>query len=633
MHQSLHRWAEVSGKCSLFINKKLFFLSCLCAGLMAVPTTIDVMGSLLFHKALTCSTELVEFLQVVVLFGGLGYVHDKRAHVYVEMILDKMPETWRPAFRLAFIGAAAVLFTVMARQLFLTGLDRFSSGEVSYDLHIPEYIFVLFAALGTLAAVVSFVADIIGELASLLEKKAFRPLLFGIAFLAVIVSSPWWISSLPFAADKLLLGAFCMAAMLTLLLVGMPIGVAMLLMGFVGLLVAFPTPRPALALLGSAPYTTGATYLYSVVPMFILMGELAMYSGISRDLFNTANIWLGRLPGGLAVATVSGCAGFAAVSGDSMANAVPMSSDALPAMRATEYDPGFSCATLAAGGTLGILIPPSTGFIFYSLVTEVSIGKLFVAGIVPGLLLAALFILVVLVFAGRYPELAPRGQVYSWPENMQPRARVLPMILLITLVLGGILFGFFSPNQGGAVGAVGTLVFAMCRRRISWENFKKALASTAFVTSKMMLILVGVGVLGNFFTSTRLPFALSELVAELGASHFAMFVAIVIAYIVLGCMMNVIPMVLLTLPAIYPSVEAVGFDGVWFGVVCVVLMEMGQITPPVGINVFAISSAAEDVPMVRIFRHIVPYFLAMMALVFLLYLFPELATWLPGLLF
>ena len=172
MHQSLHRWAEVSGKCSLFINKKLFFLSCLCAGLMAVPTTIDVMGSLLFHKALTCSTELVEFLQVVVLFGGLGYVHDKRAHVYVEMILDKMPETWRPAFRLAFIGAAAVLFTVMARQLFLTGLDRFSSGEVSYDLHIPEYIFVLFAALGTLAAVVSFVADIIGELASLLEKAS-----------------------------------------------------------------------------------------------------------------------------------------------------------------------------------------------------------------------------------------------------------------------------------------------------------------------------------------------------------------------------------------------------------------------------------------------------------------------------
>ena len=180
---------------------------------------------------------------------------------------------------------------------------------------------------------------------------------------------------------------------------------------------------------------------------------------------------------------------------------------------------------------------------------------------------------------------------------------------------------------------MGTLVFAMCRRRISWENFKKALISTAFVTSKMMLILVGVGVLGNFFAATRLPFSLAELVAELGASHFTMFVAIVVAYIILGCMMNVIPMVLLTLPAIYPSIEAIGFDGVWFGVVCVVLMEMGQITPPVGINVFAISSAAGDVPMARIFRHIVPYFLAMMLLVFLLYLFPGLATWLPGLLF
>ena len=258
------------------------------------------MGSLLFHKALTCSTELVEFLQVVVLFGGLGYVHDRRAHVYVEMILDKMSNKWRPAFRFAFIGAAAALFMIMAWQLFLTGMDRFASGEVSYDLHIPEYIFVLFAAAGTLAAVISFLSDIIGELASLLENRAFPEMLFGLVLLCAIISAPWWIALLPFAADKLLLGAFCMAAMLTLLLFGMPIGIAMLLMGFVGLLAAFPSPRPALALLGSAPYTTGATYLYSVVPMFILMGELAMYSGISRDLFNTANVWLGRLPGGLA---------------------------------------------------------------------------------------------------------------------------------------------------------------------------------------------------------------------------------------------------------------------------------------------------------------------------------------------
>lgn len=614
------------------VNAKLFVVGAVAAGLMAVPTTIDVVGGL-FHHPMSSAQELVEFLQVVLVYATLGYVQDKRGHIYVEMFFSRFSERAQNVLICALYGGTAVMFGVITWRLGMLALSKVASLEVSMILGIPLSIFVFFAAFGSLMTTLSLVATCLESVVRLLKRGHMPALIVALLLLAALLASPWWLGQVPWAYHKTLLGACGMAALMLLLMLGLPVGFAMLGVGFVGMLLVYPFPAPALNMMGVNSYSTAANYMYSVVPMFILMGEFATHSGISSDLFQTANVWLGRRHGGLAIATVAGCAGFAAVSGDSMATAVTMASVALPEMEKKRYNAGFACATLAAGGTLGILIPPSTGFIFYSLVTEVSIGKLFIAGIVPGFLLAVLFMVMVSIYARRHPDKAPRGEKTTLAEKLASLRGVIGMVLLIMVVLGGILTGMFSPTQGGAVGASGTLLYALIRRRMSWDGFQRSLISTALVTGKLLIILVGVGLLGSFFAVTRVPFELADMVVGLGANKYVVFFGVVVLYIILGCMINVIPMILLTLPALFPTIVALGFDPVWFGVVSVILMEMGQITPPVGINVFAMSTAAPHVPMMAIFRHVIPYFCAMLAMVGILLLFPQLATWLPAVLF
>ena len=288
---------------------------------------------------------------------------------------------------------------------------------------------------------------------------------------------------------------------------------------------------------------------------------------------------------------------------------------------------------LAAGGTMGILIPPSVGFIFYAIVTEESIGKLFVAGIVPGLLLAAIFCGIIYVRARINPELAPRGERSTIKEKIISLKGVVGMLILFVLILGGILGGIFSPVEGGAIGSVGAFIYALIRKRVSKQMIMLSLQDSLNITCKLLLILIGVGVLGYFLAATRLPFVLADFVTGLPINRYFIFAAVIIFFMVLGCLLNVIPMILLVLPTIFPAIVALGFDPIWFGVVCVLTMEMGQITPPIGVNVFAIASVAKDVPMQDIFRGIVPFFLGMIACVILLAIFPQIALYLPNLLF
>jgi tripartite ATP-independent transporter DctM subunit len=389
----------------------------------------------------------------------------------------------------------------------------------------------------------------------------------------------------------------------------------------------------SLSMLGIAPYSTAASFVLVVVPLFILMGELAFNSGISKDLFDTANKWLGRLRGGLAMSAVAGCAGFAAVCGDSLATAITMGTVSLPEMKKKKYSDMLATGCLAAGGTLGILIPPSVGFIFYAIVTEESVGKLFIAGLLPGLLLAVLFFIAIYIFARMNPDAAPRGDKTTLKEKLISLKGVYGMLLLFILILGGILGGIFSPTEGGGIGAVGAFVFALFKKRVTWENLKKALMGTADITCKLITILIGVGILSYFLAATRLPMELAGMVTGLDINRYLIFAAVIILFAILGCLMNVIPMLLLTLPAIFPTIVALGFDPIWFGVVTVIVMEMGQITPPVGVNVFALSSVAPDVPMETIFKGIFPFFICMLVCVVILVIFPQIALFLPGIFF
>ena len=445
--------------------------------------------------------------------------------------------------------------------------------------------------------------------------------------------TPWLLEDTPLAWEYLMTGGILFIGLMILLFLRMPIGYAMAIIGMLGLMIIEENHLNPLHMLGMGVPSSVMSFTLSVVPLFILMGELALQAGISTDLFNAASKWLGHKPGGLAIASVTGCAGFAAICGDSLATAMTMSSVALPEMKRHNYNMGLSCACLAAGGTLGILIPPSVGFIFYAIITEESLGKLFLAGVAPGILLAAMFCLAVYIMARRHPELAPRGPEYPLSEKLRSLTGVIPMLGLVVLVLGGILFGFFSPNEGGAVGAFGTFIYAFISKKLTKEGFIKALQGTVSMTTKLFLILIGVGLLGYFFAASRIPFELADAVLAATTNKWLIFLLVVLLYIALGCMLNVIPMILLTLPALYPTIQALGFDPIWFGVVTVILMEMGQITPPVGINVFAMSSAAPHVPMMAIFHRIVPYFTTMLFMVLLLTIFPAIATWLPEVLF
>ena len=606
------------------LSKWMFAISVLAVGLMSLPIVVDVLARMLFAKSVSGVVELEEFLMVVIVFLSLGYTQKTEGHIIIDLLTCKLPHRAARCLQTFSMASCSVFFGVMAWRTILTAMNK--TTEYSTMLGIPLWFALGLAALGVTVLCLVLLQQLLRSLDENLRDRAWLGLVLALAAAAALLTMPTWLKSLPWEISRFQYGVSGMGFLMVLLLAGMPIGFAMSMVGYIGLGVLGFNLTPALNALGMAPYHATASFILAVAPLFILMGLLASEAGISKELFDTAYKWLGRLPGGLAMAAVAGCSGFAAVCGDSMATAVTMGSVALPEMRAKNYKPGLACGALAAGGTLGILIPPSVGFIFYALVTEESVGKLFIAGIVPGVLLAVMFILAIWVIASLKPETAPRGEALSMREKLASLKGVIGMLILFVLILGGILGGFFSPTEGGAIGVMGAFLITLFRRRLTWQGVLRACQQTVYITGKLLMILIGVSILGYFMASSRLPFELANLVTQSGLNRYLVLAGVLVLYIVLGCLMNVIPMILLTLPAIFPSIVALGFDPVWFGVITVVIMEVGQITPPVGVNVFALSSVADGVSMGTIFAGILPFFLCMLLMLGLLIAFPPLAT-------
>ncbi len=417
--------------------------------------------------------------------------------------------------------------------------------------------------------------------------------------------------------------------LMILLVMGMNIGIAMMAVGFFG----FWFVRdygPALGLLKSIPFTQATTYSFTVIPLFVLMGQLAFHSGMSADLFDFANKWLGGRKGGLAMSTVAACAGFSAICGSTAATAATMSVVALPEMRKAGYDDSLSAGSIAAGGTLGILIPPSTGFIIYGIVAEQSIGKLFAAGIIPGIVLAICYILTISVVVRIKPELAPKAVHYSWKEKLIAVKGGMALIMLFLIVVGGMFIGLFTANEAAAVGALLTLIYLILKGKFKWNVFMECLRSTIVTSSMVFLILIGAYVFGAFLAITQLPMTLAEWVETLAVSKYVILATIILIYALLGCIMDSLAMVMLTVPIFLPIVTSMGFDAIWYGVVMIMVMEMGLITPPVGMNVYIVSGAAKDIPLVKIFRGVAPMVGGMAVAIIIVCLFPILSLWLPS---
>lgn len=428
------------------------------------------------------------------------------------------------------------------------------------------------------------------------------------------------------------IGLIAMAFFVILLCINVPIAYIMIIIGLAGFSFVV-SPSAALSMASAELYSQFSSYSLSVIPMFIWMGYIAYHSGIGTSLYRFAYRMIGHKRGGLAIATQAACAMFGAICGSNTATAATMGAIALPEMRKYKYSDSLSSASVAAGGALGVLIPPSVIFIVYGVATEQSIGKLFVAGIIPGILLMVLYMLAIYITVRKNPEMGPKGPVFTWTERIDSlKNGLLEVILIFLISLGGLFAGWFTPTEAGAVGAGSVLLITILRRQLNWEGFKKSLIDTVRTTAMIMLMVAGAIVFGRFMAVSRLPFALANWAAGLQIPTFAVMAVILLIYLLLGCFIDALALILLTVPIFYPvAVGVLGYDPIWFGVIIVLVVAMGVITPPVGMNVFIIKGVAPDIPTETIFKGIWPFLFALFVCLALLIIFPLIVTFLPNL--
>ena len=419
------------------------------------------------------------------------------------------------------------------------------------------------------------------------------------------------------------------AALLALILARMPIAAAMALVGVGGTAWIAGWPA-ALAIVRQGPFERATSYTLVVIPLFVLMGYLAARAGLSHKLFHAANVWLGHWRGGLAMATIGACAGFSAICGSSVATGATMCTVALPEMRRFRYADSLSTGSIAAGGTLGILIPPSIIFVIYGIMTEQSIGKLLLAGIVPGLALTLLFIVAVAVVTAVNPALGAPGPPATWRERLRTVGDVWEVLVLFAVVIGGLYFGLATPSESAAFGAVGALLFGLVKRSLGWRGLLGALDETVRTTAMVFFIVIGADLFGYFITLSQMPMRLAAWLGAMQVAPVVVLWAIIATYIVLGALMDELAMILLTVPIFFPVVTAVGYDPIWFGVIIVLVVQIGLIAPPVGLNVFVIGGIARDVPLATIYRGVMPFIVAQIVMLLLLTLWPGLALLLPA---
>ena len=430
--------------------------------------------------------------------------------------------------------------------------------------------------------------------------------------------------------DNMTVGFIAFFLLMLLLFLRMPIAVAMGAIGVLGMSYLIDL-EAALTLLKTVPYGTIANYGFSVVPLFILMGNFCFHAGVSKDLYNAVSKWMGQLRGGVAMATVGACAGFAAVSGSSMATAATMGTVALPEMKKLKYDPALATGCISAGGTIGILIPPSIILVIYGIMTETSIGELFIAGFIPGILEALFYIFTIYLLCTHNPHLGPAGPKTTFREKVVSLKDTWMVLVLFLIVIGGIYLGVFSPSEAAGIGASGALILALLRRRMTWNGFTASLMETLKTAAMIFTILICAMVFGSFLAVTRLPFDLAGVVGELAVNRYIILSMILVVYILLGCMMVPMAIIILTIPIVFPLIVNQGFDPIWFGIITVRIVEIAQITPPVGLNVFVIKGVAGDVSMGTIYKGVLPFFIADIFHLILLIIFPQLSLFLPSL--
>ncbi len=436
--------------------------------------------------------------------------------------------------------------------------------------------------------------------------------------------------------DPTLIGIIGILVMILVFLSRMPVAYVMAMIGYLGFSIMI-SGKGGLNLLSRNIYDIFASYGLTTIPLFVLMGQLAFHSGISHRLYDTGYKYLGSTRGGLAMATVSACTAFGAVCGSSPATAATMATVGLPEMKRYKYANELATGSVASGGGLGMIMPPSVVLIVYGVLTEQSIGALFVAGIIPAILVTILFIISIHIWCYYSPEQGPRGESFTWNEKVKSLLGMSETLAVFILVMGGLFIGLFTPTEAAAVGAFGVLAVSLIRRQLTWENFVESLYETLRTSCMVLLLIAGATIFGKFLAVTRIPFDIASWIGEFHLSPYIIMAIIVLIYFFGGCFMDALAFVTLTVPIFFPLVTGLGFDPIWFGIIIVMVTEMGVITPPVGINVYVVFGVAKgvigEVPLESIFKGILPFLIAVIVGVIFLMIFPQIILFLPNLMY
>jgi len=622
--QSLNRVISPISNFSVWISAGLVLF-------MALLTVVDIIARALFNNPLGGVMEVERFMLAVVVFLAIAHTAMKNGHVSVDILSRKYPK--RMSLFVSSVSHIIFMFFAVMMGWYQVGksIESFRVKEAGLITGIPHYPILLLTAF---CCALLFLVVLVKFLKCQSEalKEFARPWLWIFSMLltgAGIIFTPEILKALPIEMEPFTVGVLGTVLMMGFLFVGIPIAVAIGFSGILGIWYLQDWESVG-SILQMSVYSSVSEYLFTVLPLFVGMGMLSFAAGLSENLYNCFHRVFGGFRGSLAMATVAGSAGFASICGDSMATAATMGSVALPEMRKLRYQDSLATGCLAAGGTLGILIPPSIGFIIYAMITEQSVGKLFMGGILPGILLAAVFCVMIYIQCRINPAAGPPGPRTTIIEKITAVKEIWPILLMFLVVMGGLYSGIFTATEAGAVGLCSAAVIGLLLRRFTWQSFIKALISTSEVTAMVFTVLIGVTVLNYFIGLSELSQRMAEFVVALPLSPYWILTVILVMYLILGCFMAIIPMIMLTLPLIFPIVTDLGFNPIWFGVIMVLVMEMGVITPPIGINVFIIAGVAKDIPMGTIFKGITLFLVAMILVIVILTIFPDIALVLPN---
>jgi tripartite ATP-independent transporter DctM subunit len=593
---------------------------------------VDVILRATLHINIPGAIELVKVLLVIIFFSGMAYTQMLKDHVRVDVLVNKFSPTTRAAITASADLVALGIISIISWQSVVQGQYEWTTGSTTGLLEVPLWPFAMITAVFMALFALAVLIDLLESLGDLASHDVNIYLWMAPGFIITIVlfgMSFFPETLLPFSIEPHTFGGIALLLMFGLIFFHVHIGAAMATVVIWGM-GYLTSPEAGLGMLGMTSLTTASNYVFSVLPLFMWMGLLVAAAQFSRDIYMTAYRWLGHLPGGLASASVGACGAFAAVVGDPMSGAVTMSTVALPEMKKYKYDERLSTGAIAAGSTIGVLIPPSLSFIIYGVMVEQSVGKLFMAGIIPGIIVTLLFILMITVRCHMNPQLGPAGPRTTMREKIVSLKSAGPVLILFLLVIGGIYAGVFSATEAGAIGAFCAAFIGLVMKRISFKSCFENAKGAVKMAGLIFFIFIYATALTQFFALTKLPFTLAEILSGLEVSRYITVCLVLSMYLLLGCVMNGLPVIILTLPFVFPTMMKLGFDPIWFGVMVTMMVEIATITPPIGITVFAISGITK-VPMYTIFRGVTPFWMCMLFAVALFIIFPQIVLFLPNL--